>query len=141
MRGCNLYEAFQNPYKKQFQSELLSINRPPQNSLGVSQNSLGASQNSLGASQNSLGASQNSLGVSKSLNCNDMINHILSCKECRNKMLYYFKDELSEEHFQQMPEQVAPQAPQMPQAQSKCNKQNEFMINIILGIILIILFA
>jgi|LakMenE01Jun11ns_1017448.scaffolds.fasta_scaffold9955661_1 hypothetical protein len=131
MRGCNLYEAFQNPYKKQFQSELLSINRPPQNSLG-------ASQNSLGASQNSLGASQNSLGVSKSLNCNDMINHILSCKECRNKMLYYFKDELSEEHFQQMPQ--APKTLQA-QAQSKCNKQNEFMINIILGIILIILFA
>ena len=130
MRGCNLYEAFQNPYKKQFQSELLSINRPPQNSLG-------ASQNSLGASQNSLGASQNSLGVSKSLNCNDMINHILSCKECRNKMLYYFKDELSEEHFQQMPQ--APKTLQA-QAQSKCNKQNEFMINIILGIILIILF-
>jgi len=124
MRGCNLYEAFQNPYKKQFQSELLSINRPPQNSLG--------------ASQNSLGASQNSLGVSKSLNCNDMINHILSCKECRNKMLYYFKDELSEEHFQQMPQ--APKTLQA-QAQSKCNKQNEFMINIILGIILIILFA
>ena len=117
MRGCNLYEAFQNPYKKQFQSELLSINRPPQNSLG---------------------ASQNSLGVSKSLNCNDMINHILSCKECRNKMLYYFKDELSEEHFQQMPQ--APKTLQA-QAQSKCNKQNEFMINIILGIILIILFA
>ena len=124
MRGCNLYEAFQNPYKKQFQSELLSINRPPQNSLG--------------APQNSLGASQNSLGVSKSLNCNDMINHILSCKECRNKMLYYFKDELSEEHFQQMPQ--APKTLQA-QAQSKCNKQNEFMINIILGIILIILFA
>jgi hypothetical protein len=138
MRGCNLYEAFQNPYKKQFQSELLSINRPPQNSLGAPQNSLGASQNSLGASQNSLGASQNSLGVSKSLNCNDMINHILSCKECRNKMLYYFKDELSEEHFQQMPQ--APKTLQA-QAQSKCNKQNEFMINIILGIILIILFA
>jgi hypothetical protein len=130
MRGCNLYEAFQNPYKKQFQSELLSINRPPQNSLG--------------ASQNSLGASQNNLGVSKSLNCNDMINHILSCKECRNKMLYYFKDELSEEHFQQMAPQVAqqmtPKTQQMP-TQSKCNKQNEFMINIILGIILIILFA
>jgi hypothetical protein len=135
MRGCNLYEAFQNPYKKQFQSELLSINRPPQNNLG-------ASQNSLGVAQNNLGASQNSLGASKSLNCNDMINHILSCKECRNKMLYYFKDELSEEHFQQMPQvaQQAPQAQQMP-TQSKCNKQNEFMINIILGIILIILFA
>ena len=72
-----------------------------------------------------------------------MINHILSCKECRNKMLYYFKDELSEEHFQQMPQvaqQMTPKTQQMP-TQSKCNKQNEFMINIILGIILIILFA
>ncbi len=138
MRGCNLYEAFQNPYKKQFQSELLSINRPPQNNFGVAQNSLGVAQNNFGVAQNNLG-SQNSPIASKNLNCNDMINHILSCKECRNKMLYYFKDELSEEHFQQMP-QVPAQAQQMP-TQSKCNKQNEFMINIILGIILIILFA
>ena len=113
MRGCNLYEAFQNPYKKHIQSELLSINNNKVNNN-----------------------SNTKMNYIEPINikCDNMINHILSCKDCRQKMIYYLKEEtMTNETFTENPKINL-------SGQSK-NKQTEFMINIILGIILILLFA
>jgi len=108
MRGCNIYEAYSNPYLYRGGNindlYSLPVKVPEQEEKKVQRNG--------------------PLGDQRVITCDKSLNHIMNCPNCKKKLLKYNKE--SEEPFK-------------PDIDN--SKKNEFVVNAILGVVIILLFA
>jgi len=119
MRGCNIYEAYSNPYLNRGGNindlYSLPIKVPEQEEKKV--------QRSI--NNGPFGDQRNGpFGDQRTITCDKSLNHIMNCPNCKKKLLKYNKE--SEEAFK-------------PDIDN--SKKNEFIVNAILGVVIILLFA